>query len=421
MRIRASIAAVCLLVIPSALAFPQSSIDIKEVRRLIVYFEIEPGADFSSQQSALLYESLLSSISDASEKVALIENSGEGVPPGDQEKTSYAENNGADSWLHVMVGGDFVTISIRARCLDLLNGLTAFELDLEKELIRGTRELDLLMWREVEEAAADYFDRALNIENRVGDLTFQTLPGTRIKVAGRKPLKSSEEGIAGVEAPLPSTIPFRATKPGYFPIEGQIYMDQPEKLISLEQQLATRLAFDIFLNNMSYPGFDFMYFLVPDMVFARVSVLTYLIGFVLDERDGEAVSMFASHTLNNFGLSFGFFFNDPDRPVRLYTGLGGAWRLITAKGYWGLEPAAPFAAQPFLGLEYSRNQKYKMYAEYAPYFYFAPERYLFTLSLPSAHGGGNVRFRFYPKSGDRVDWAVIWEIFVFNVGLRIRI
>jgi hypothetical protein len=198
-------------------------------------------------------------------------------------------------------------------------------------------------------------------------------------------------------------------------------MDQPEKLISLEQKLAARMAFDVFLNNMSYPGFNFMYFLVPDTIFARVGILTYLIGFVLDEQDGEAVSMFTSHTLNTFGFSFGFFVNDPDRTFRPYFSLGGAWRIITAKGYWGLEPAAPFATQPVLGFEYSRNRKYKVYAEYAPNFYFAPERYLFALSLPSEHGGGKLPFRFFPKSGDPGDWAVIWEIFVFNVGIRIRI
>ena len=296
-----------------------------------------------------------------------------------------------------------------------------FDLEIEKKLIRGTRELGLLFWHETKVAVAEYFEQALNMESVLGDLTFLALPGTRIAGIGRGRLKTSENGSATAEVALPSTIPFRATKPGYFPIEGQIYMDQPEKVISLEQQLATRIAFDLFLNNLSYPGFNFMYFLVPDTVFARVSVLTYLVGIVLDERDGEAKSLLTSHTLNNFGFSFGFFFNDPDRPFRPYFALGGAWRIITAKGYWGLEPAAPFAAQPILGFEYSRSQKVKMYAEYAPNFYLAPERYLFALSLPSGDGGGNLPFRFFPKSGDPVDWAVIWEIFVFNVGMRIRI
>lgn len=410
-----------MLLLTAAFVFGQKTIEVKEIRRLLLYFEVDAGAGFTDQQRTLLYESLVASLSDSSDKVALLEYQGPDIPDGDQQKSTVAEETGADAWLHVTVGGNFDTAAIQARCLDLLNGITVFDLEIEKELIRGTRELGLLFWNETQAAVAEYFEQALNMESVLGDLTFQALPGTRIKGIGLGRLKTAENGSATAQAALPSTIPFRATKPGYFPIEGQIYMDQPEKVISLEQQLGTRIAFDIFLNNMSYPGFNFMYFLVPDTVFARVSVLTYLVGFVLDERDGEAVSMFTSHTLNNFGFSFGFFFNAPDRPFRPYFSLGGAWRIITAEGYWGLEPAAPVAAQPILGFEYSRSQKYKVYAEYAPYFYFAPERYLFTLSLPSNHGGDNLPFRFLPKNGDPEDWAVIWEIFVFNIGVRIRI
>jgi hypothetical protein len=410
-----------MLFLITGLVFGQKTIEVKEIRRLLLYFDTDAGAEFTDQQKTLLYESLVASLSDSSDKVALLEYRDHGIPEGDQQKSTVAEKNGADAWLHVTVGGNFETATIQARCLDLLNGITVFDLEIEKQLIRGTRELGLLFWNETEAAVADYFDRALNMESVLGDLSFQALPGTRIRGIGRGRLKTTENGSATAEVALPSTIPFRATKPGYLPIEGQIYMDQPEKLISLEQKLAARMAFDVFLNNMSYPGFNFMYFLVPDTIFARVSILTYLIGFVLDEQDGEAVSMFTSHTLNNFGFSFGFFFNDPDRTFRTYFALGGAWRIITAKGYWGLEPAAPFAAQPILGFEYSRNRKYKVYAEYAPNFYFAPERYLFALSLPSEHGGGKLPFRFFPKSGDPGDWAVIWEIFVFNVGIRIRI
>jgi hypothetical protein len=231
-------------------------------------------------------------------------------------------------------------------------------------------------------------------------------------------LKTSEDGIATAEVALPSTIPFRATKPGYFPIEGQIYVDQPEKTISLDQELAARVALDVFLHNMSYPGFGFAYFFVPDTLFARIGIISFLLGFVLDDRDGESESVFVSQTLNNFSLAFGFYFNDPDRFFRPYFALGATWRFITADGYWGLEPIAPFAAQPILGWEYARNQKIKIFAEYAPYFYWAPDRGLFYLTLPLDR---DVRFLPIPKTDDRVEWAWVWEIFVFNVGVRIRL
>ena len=103
---------------------------------------------------------------------------------------------------------------------------------------------------------------------------------------------------------------------------------------------------------------------------------------------------------------------------RPYLGLGGTWRFVTADGYWGLEPASPFAAQPLLGFEYAQNQKFKIYAEYAPYFYWAPKRNLFLLSLPLDR---DVSFIPFPIRDDLVDWAWVWEIFVFNVGMRIRL
>jgi hypothetical protein len=347
-----------------------------------------------------------------------VENREAAIPEEDQGKIHAAENISADSWLHVAVDGDFELLNLQVRCLDLINGLTAFELDIEKELLRGTRELGLLLWTEVEEAVGEYFDTALSLENRFGDLIFQALPGTRILGLGPRRFKTDEDGSATTEVALPSTIPFRATKPGYMPIEGQIYMDQTEKVVSLDQKLAARMALDVYLNNMSFPGIDFIYFFIPDAFFARISLLTYLIGFVMDDRGLESESFFVSRSLNNFSLALGFFANDPDKNFRPYFALGAVWRFITAEGYWGLEPVAPFAAQPILGCEYSQGQKVKLYAEYAPYFYFAPDRGLFSLSVPLDH---DIAFIYLPILDNQVDWAWIWEIFVFNVGVRIRL
>jgi len=189
---RLAVAAV--LVLSSGICLQaQKSIDIEEVRRLVLYFEIEAGADFTPQQGTLLYESLVTSLSDSSDRVALLEYGDQSIPGGDQEKSTMAEDIGADSWLHVTVGGDFESAHLQVRCLDLLNGIIAFELDLQKELLRGTRELGTLFWNEVEEAAREYFERALNLENRIGDLTFQALPGTRIQGVGGRPLKITDD------------------------------------------------------------------------------------------------------------------------------------------------------------------------------------------------------------------------------------
>ena len=364
MRLRILTVFILFLSAGGSSVFAQKSIDIEEVRRLVLFFEVAPNAEFTDQQESLLYESLLSSLTNASDRVAVLENPGDAVPADDQQKTSITEDIGADSWLHVVAGGDFELISIQARCLDLLNGIIAFELNLEKEILRGTRELGLLMWNEVQESAADYFDKALNMENRIGDLTFQTLPGTRITGVARRSLKASESGTATAEVPLPATLQFRASKPGYWPVEGYIYMDQPEKTVVLDQKPGVRVALDFYLNNFNFPGFDLTYFLVPETLFAKTGILTYLAGFVLggdEERD-----VYVSISLSHYNLSLGFYLNAPDRYVRPYFAAGVFWRIITARGYWGFEPIAPFGFQPILGFEYSRQPRYKLFFEYAP-------------------------------------------------------
>jgi hypothetical protein len=390
----------------------QKSIDIEEVRRLVLYFEIEAGADFTPQQGTLLYESLVTSLSDSSDRVALLEYRDQSIPGGDQEKSTMAEDIGADSWLHVTVGGDFESAHLQVRCLDLLNGIIAFELDLQKELLRGTRELGTLFWNEVQEAAREYFERALNLENRIGDLTFQALPGTRIQGVGDRPLKITDDGTAAAEVALPSTIPFRATKPGYWPVEGQIYMDQPEKSVVIEQTPGDRVALDFYLNNFNFPGFDFTFFLVPEMVFAKTGILTYLIGFVLEGGGDSDSEVLVSFSLNHYNLAMGFYLNAPDRYFRPYFAAGAFWRIITARGYWGFEPIAPFGLQPILGFEYSRQHRYKLFFEYAPMVHWtgnSDDTFLFLSSVSSDN-----EFTGY----ESYRWCVI-NFVNFKLGLRV--
>ena len=404
---------ILLLFFTAGIAFAQKSVDIEEVRRLVLYFETDSGSEFSPQQRTLLYESLIAGLSDSSDRVALLENPQLSIPSTDQEKTALAENIGADSWLHVTVGGNFESADLQARCLDLLNGLIAFELDLDKEIIRGTRELGLLFWKEVEEAVRVYFEQALNMENRIGDLTFQALPGTSIQNVGRRRLKTTEAGSATAEVYLPSTVPFRATKPGYWPVEGQIYMDQPEKTVVIEQTPGDRIALDFYLNNFNFPGFDFTYFLVPELVFAKTGFLTYLIGFVL--RGDEERDVFVSFTLNHYVLSMGFYLNAPDRYFRPYFSAGAFWRFITARGYWGFEPIAPFGMQPILGFEYSRQPRYKFFFEYAPMVHWTgdiDDTFLFLLSIPA-----DDEFSGYLPVPP---WCVI-NLVNFKLGLRMRL
>jgi hypothetical protein len=189
-------------------------------------------------------------------------------------------------------------------------------------------------------------------------------------------------------------------------------MDQPEKRITLQQIPGRRAALDVYLNNFNFPGFDFTVFLVPEMLFAKTGILTYLLGFVLrDDRESE---LFASFTINHYNLSVGSYFNAPDRHFRPYWSAGAFWRLITARGYWGLEPIAPFGLQPILGFEYARQPRYKLFFEYAPLLYWTGSRddtFLFMLSVP-----GDDDFSGYLRAG----WCVL-NLVNFKLGVRLRL
>jgi hypothetical protein len=392
--------------------------ELEETRRLMVFFEVLPEAELTQREGILLYEALLLDLSDASRRIAVKEYGDQYLPPSDEEKNIAAEEQGADSWLYVAISGSTDLLQIEARALDLLSGRIILEQTIEREMLRGIRDLQLQFWKEVSNPLAQYFASAISRDMNSGTLVFEGVPGTRIHGSAWKRMKIDDQGKVSIPVPLPATLPYRASKPGLFPIEGQIYMDQATKTIHLDQQKAARLAIDAYLHNMSYPGVGLTYFFVPDAVFGRIGLISYLIGISLNDSQDGSGSIFVSNTLNNLSMAFGFFFNDPDRYFRSYFALGATWRFITAQGYWGIEPIAPFAAQPILGIEYARGRKLKVFAEYAPYFYWAPERYLFALSLPLDH---DPKFLFIPTAKDAADWAVVWEIFVFNVGVRIRL
>lgn len=390
----------------------------QETRRLMVFYEVLPQAELSRREAILLYESLLIDLSDAGERMAVKEYGGEQVPASDEARNAAAERLAADSWLHVGVSGNPGLLRLEVRALDMLSGRTILQQSMKKEMLRGVRDLQRGFWSELSAALAEYFTSAISMDMNRGTLVFEGLPGTLIRGSAWKRLRLDEQGRVSIPVPLPATLPYRATRAGFLPEEGHVYMDQTRKVVLLQQEQGVRLAVDVYLNNLSYPGASLNYFFVPDTVFGRIGVLSYLIGLQLDDSEEGSGGIFTSHSLSNLGMSFGVFLNAPDRDFRPYFALGAAWRFVTARGYWGLEPVSPFALQPLLGCEYARSRKVKVFAEYAPYFYWAPDKDLFALSLPLDR---NPRFLFFPPRKDPVDWAVVWEIFLFNVGVRFRL
>jgi hypothetical protein len=362
----------------------------EETRRLLLLFETAAEAKLSQQEQLMLYESLLVQLGSASRKVAVLEARGRRPPASDADRNKLARSLGGDSWLRVTVTGDMGSVGVAASSYDLLLSQTVFQLDFRKGLTRGAVDLERGFWSEVLKAAADYYGQAAAAKSLPGEVVFHALPGTKIAVAGAQSLVADADGQASMRVQLPLTLSVRARHQGFYPLEDKFYVTQELTALELEQKRGTRFAFDFYLNNVIFPGFEFCWFPMPNFLFLRGGFTTYLAGLLFSgERDR---SLFVSETLNLLDLGVAVYLNDADRNFRAYAGLGGFLRLVTAKGYWGLEPIAPGGLQAILGIEYSRRLKQRFYLEFDPLLYFTSDTQLLIASFPDDQGRAGYAF-----------------------------
>jgi hypothetical protein len=369
----------------------QEPVPGEETRRLLLCFELAPEAKFSQQEELLLYESLLVKVGSASRKVAVLEAPGRKPPASDAGRSILARSLGGDSWLRVRVSGDMSSLAVDVSSYDLLVSQTVFQFQLRKSLTRGAADLERGFWTEVLQAAADYYSQAAAAKSLPGQVVFQALPGTKIAVAGAESLLADADGQASMQVQLPLTLSIRARRRGFYPLENKFYVTQELTTLELEQARGTRFAFDVYLNNVIFPGFEFSWFPLPNTLFLRAGFTTYL-GGILFSGDSRQSSLFVSKTLNLLDLAVGAYLNDADRNLRAYAGLGGFLRLVTAKGYFGLEPIAPGGLQAILGIEYSRRLKQRFYLELDPLLYFISDSLLLIASFPDEQKLGGYAF-----------------------------
>jgi hypothetical protein len=370
-------AAACLLLfLASGLRLPaeEPATPEERTRRLLLFFELEPEANFGQEEELLLYESLLVRLSSASRKVAVKEYPSRAPGASEAQCTTLARSLGADCWLRVGLAGNWLSVDLRASSYDLIAQATAFAFERRKPMRRGAVDLQRDFWDEVSAAVDEYYSQAAANRTVPGEVVFQARPGTRIVGAGPAPLRTDSDGIARAAVQVPVTLAVRATRAGFFPVEGKYFLSREQTTVRLEQDRGARFALEAHLTNLIFPGLQFSYFLVPGLLFARTGFTTNVIGLLLTDSGDEAKTgqfgLLVSRPLNQVDLGIGVYLNDEDRDLRAYAGLGAFLRLLTTLGYVGLEPIAPWGLQAALGLEYSRNPRGRFYLELAPLLHF---------------------------------------------------
>jgi hypothetical protein len=370
-RARVVLFSMVLIALAFRLQGQEPAADDEPTRRLLLFFELEPQANFSREEELLLYESLLVRLASASRKVAIREYPSRAPSASDKERTTLARSLGADSWLRVGLSGDWLSVVLRASSYDLIGQAMAFSFELRKPMRRGAVDLERDFWDEVNAAVDGYYSQAAANRTVSGEVLFQARPGTRIVGAGPSPLVADAEGLARAEIQVPSTLSVRATRPGSYPLEAKYYLNLAQNTVKLEQNPGPRFAIEAYLNNLVFPGFEFSYYLIPGLFYLRTGLTTYLFGLLLSDSGSEtADSLVVSKPLNLLDLGIGTYLNDADRDLRVYAGLGAFLRLITSLVHVGLEPIAPWGLQAALGLEYSQHPARRFYLEFTPLLYF---------------------------------------------------
>jgi hypothetical protein len=225
-------------------------------------------------------------------------------------------------------------------------------------------------------------------------------------------LRTDSSGIARAAVQVPVTLSVRATRAGFFPVEGKYFLSRAQTTVQLQQDRGARFAFEVYLNNLIFPGFEFSYFLIPGLLFARTGFTTNAIGLLFADSGSEGEGdLLVSRGLNQMDLGLGIYLNDEDRDLRAYAGLGAFARLLTSLGYFGLEPIAPWGLQAALGIEYSRNPHWRFYLELAPLLHFTNRPDLMFASFAPDYS--LVGYAFLP-------WGV-FEFLNLRLGLRWQI
>lgn len=157
---------------------------------------------------------------------------------------------------------------------------------------------------------------------------------------------------------------------------------QSDREISLEQKPVARFAIDASLL-IAWPGVAISWSPLPDPLFIRAGVTTYLVGLAL-----QPDALFSSAPLTNLDILAGMYAMAPDRPLRLYAGLGVFLRFVHAAGWpLGLEPLAPVGLEGVVGLETSIGGAASVFVEHEPMMYLIKYPDLFRASLGSSSAG----------------------------------
>lgn len=345
--------------------------DFARPRRMVYFYETEPGS-LSSFDRFLLYNSILTSVSAASNSVVVVESPDLDVPITQEGREELARRVDADAWLHVYVAGGLDDLTVRSGLYDMTAVGGVVETIIRPGFPVSYRTLARGFWEDLVEAVSTGFSPIVE----ASEATITGLPGTVIRNLPGGPYELDEMGQLTLLLPTPSTYSLRATLAGFIPSNEAFYIGDEPRTIPLVQLPTYRFAVDLLASSFQFPGVRFRYHVVPGFWFVRLGLTTQYAG--MNFVPNQPLFSFGESKLSTVYLDGGTMTGDPGAFTRLLLGGGLFARLRheplgleTDEAIGGVHlsvgaEVAPWRREPFF-----RNLKF--FAEYQPAFFFAPE------------------------------------------------
>ncbi len=326
--------------------------------------------ELTEEELAIVSRSMLLALQEARADLVMAEPARTAQDPSDDGMSLLAEESGADCWMLVEISGTEEGPVFRVRSRDVLTGSTVIDTTVRRVAGEAISVMSLPneRWGELSVLLTGAFPPrdAANLPVRDPGsalLTVRALPGTVLTFTGGTRATVGPDGAAEVTLPTSAAYQLRATHPGSASLLRSLFI-QSDRELAIEQKPASRFAVDAYAQ-ICWPGLAVSYFPVPEWVFVRAGLTTYLVGLVL--RPDE---IFSSDPLTNFDILGGVYLSPAYAAVRAYVGVGGFLRFVHAPGWpIRLEPLAPAGVQAALGLETSIGASARFFAEYGPMLY----------------------------------------------------
>ena len=359
--------------------------------RTLLYVDQEPDGSLTADQLLMISRSVLVALRSGVPGLQIAElPSGSLSPASADLLAQQASEAGAVFWIWLHASADSSTLSFRARGYDRSSLQTAFDQSIQREGGFSAASLGSETWADLVDLLrpklppASVPPTAVSSQPRKAAVTVHAEPGTVITGPRGTRATADSSGVARLELAAPAEYTFRSTRLGFYAETDRLFLSEDQDLV-LHQASASRWALDASMLQMAYPGVDVSYLIVPNWIYAKLGLTTYLLGLAFS--DTQVVT---SNPLTNIVLQAGSYLRREDVVFRPYVNLGVFVRFVHDPGTLvGIDPLSWGGLQASLGTEIGSNPRGRLFVEFQPMLYVTNLPNLLEAALVGSGNSGD--------------------------------